>query len=166
MLRIDRLSPQEVERARSIRLRSLNEAPDSFGSTYQAEAAYAESDWRKRLERPDAATFVASQHGGGVGIVVGVADPSHAGVAVLNAMWVPPESRGRRVGEALVNAVIDWARSEGCHAVLLGVADQSAAAQRLYERMGLVPTGTVGTLAPPREHLTLHERRLELPEAE
>jgi len=64
-------------------------------------------------------TFVASEEGDDTGIVVGVADPEHPGEAVLVSMWVAPETRGRRVGEALVQAVIDWARSEGYKAVRL-----------------------------------------------
>jgi ribosomal protein S18 acetylase RimI-like enzyme len=162
VVRIDRLSPQDDQRSRSIRLRALRDAPDSFGSTLEAELTFTPEDWRRRLERSDAATFVASEEGDDIGTVVGVADPEHPGEAVLAAMWVAPETRGRRVGEALGQAVIEWARSAGYQAVRLAVADHNASAQRLYERMGFVPTGTVGTLPPPRTHITQHERRLGL----
>ncbi len=162
MVRIDRLSPQDDQRSRSIRLRALQDAPDSFGSTFEAEAAFTQEDWRRRLARSDAVTFVASEEGDDIGIVVGIADPDHPGEAVLVALWVAPETRGRRVGEALGQSVIDWARSEGYKAVRLAVADHNASAQRLYERMGFVSTGTVDKLPPPRTHITEHERRLEL----
>jgi len=119
VLRIDRLSPPDDQRSRSIRLRALQDAPDSFGSTFAAEVTFTQEDWRRRLERSDAVTFVASEEGDDTGIVVGVADPEHPGEAVLVSMWVAPETRGRRVGEALVQAVIDWARSEGYKAVRL-----------------------------------------------
>jgi len=58
--------------------------------------------------------------------------------------------------------VIEWARSEGYQAVRLAVVDHNASAQRLYERMGFVSTGTVDTLPPPRTHINQHELRLEL----
>jgi RimJ/RimL family protein N-acetyltransferase len=162
MVRIDQLTSADVERSRSIRLRALQDDPDSFGSTFEAEAAFTQEDWRRRLGRSDAVTFVASEDGD-IGTVVGVASPEHPGEAWLVAMWVAPEARGHRVGEALGQAVLDWARSEGYEAVRLTVADHNASAQRLYERMGFVPTGTVDTHPPPRTHITLHERRLELP---
>lgn len=102
-------------------------------------------------------TFVASEESDDIGNVVGVADPEHPGEAVLVAMWVAAETRGRRVGEALGQAIIDWARSEGYKAVCLAVADHSPSAQRLYERMGFVPTGIVDTLPPPRTHIAQHD---------
>lgn len=162
MVRIDRLNPTEIERSRSIRLRTLEEAPDSFGSTFEVEAAFTEEDWRKRLNRSDAVTFVASEDGHDIGTAVGIASLEYPGEAWLVGMWVDPDARGRRVGEALGQAVLDWARSEGCKAVRLMVVDHNSAAQRLYERMGFLPTGNVGTLPPPRTHVTDHERRMEL----
>jgi ribosomal protein S18 acetylase RimI-like enzyme len=162
VVRIDRLSPQDDQRSRSIRLQALQEAAESFGSTFDTEVNFTQENWQRRLERSDAVTFVASEEGDDIGTVVGVADPEHPGEAALVAMWVAPETRGRRVGEALVQAVIDWARSEGYKAVRLAVADHNASAQRLYDRTGFVPTRTVDTFPPPRTHITQHERRLEL----
>ena len=100
MVRIDRLSPQEDQRSRSIRLRALQDAPDSFGSTFETEVTFTREDWGRRLARSDAVTFVASEEGDDIGTVVGVADLEHPGEAVLVAMWVAQETRGRRVGEA------------------------------------------------------------------
>jgi len=162
VVRIDRLFPQDDQRSRSIRLRALKDSPNSFGSTFEAETAFTQEDWRGRLERSDAVTFVASEESDDIGMVRGVGDPEYPGEAFLVSMWVAPEARGRRVGESLGQAVIDWARSKGYRAVRLDVADHNAAAQRLYERMGFVPTGIIGTLPPPRTHITEHERRLDL----
>lgn len=162
VVRIDRLTLADGERSRSLRLRALQDAPDSFASTFQAEAAFTQEDWRRRLERSDAVTFVASEVGDDIGTVVGVASTEHPGEARLVGMWVAPEARGRRVGEALGHAVLDWARSEGYEAVRLTVADHNSSARRLYERMGFAPTGIVDTLPPPRTHITLQEWRLEL----
>jgi len=56
-------------------------------------------------------------------------------------MWVAPEARRSGVGAALTKAVMDWAAARGAQRVLLGVAENNEAAQRLYERLGFKLTG-------------------------
>jgi ribosomal protein S18 acetylase RimI-like enzyme len=77
-------------------------------------------------------------------------------------MWVAPEARGHGVGEQLILAVKDWARSAGHARLLLDVADGNLPAVALYERMGFEPTGEIGSLPPPREHVAEHRRALDL----
>jgi hypothetical protein len=50
-------------------------------------------------------------------------------------------SRGQGVGEALVDAVVGWARQRGTRSVWLDVREQNAHARRLYERCGFAATG-------------------------
>ena len=52
------------------------------------------------------------------------------GVAVVHA------HRGRGIGEALVRALIDWARERGILRLKLGVFATNVAAIRLYEKLG------------------------------
>ena len=56
-------------------------------------------------------------------------------------VWVAQAWRGRGVAQALLAAVIAWARSQGARAVHLGVALTATAATRLYLRAGFVPNG-------------------------
>jgi len=77
-------------------------------------------------------------------------------------MWVAPEVRRRGVGGMLVDAVIEWARSNGVTRLLLDVADNNAPAIELYARKGFEPNGEVGTLPPPREYIREHQRELRL----
>ena len=55
-------------------------------------------------------------------------------------MWVAPEARGRWLGRALVESVIDWA---GGRRVQLDVTDDERArgAAALYRSLGFEPTG-------------------------
>jgi GNAT superfamily N-acetyltransferase len=154
---IERLGPDDVMRARDIRSRALADAPDAFWETLGEETARPDSDWTARLAAPDAATFVASIDGGDVGLVFGSPHHEHAGDAGLYSMWVSSSARGRGVGEALINAVIEWARVAGHPTVRLDVGDANLPAQRLYERTGFVPTGVTGTMPPPREYIAEHE---------
>jgi GNAT superfamily N-acetyltransferase len=56
---------------------------------------------------------------------------------------VEPSNRGRGVGQALLAALIDAARSEGIPALSLSVEDENDAV-RLYERVGFRPAGRSG----------------------
>ncbi len=161
-MEIERMTHDAWERVRAIRLRALADAPGAFAVTLAEDAARPDASWRERLEASDAATFVARADGADVGLVVGASFRGREPAAGLFAMWVAPEARGAGVGALLVDAVVAWARERGHPRLLLEVADENAAAIRLYERKGFAPTGVRGTLPPPREHVTEHERALEL----
>jgi len=156
-----RLSPDAWERYRAIRLRALADDPDAFGSTLAREDAFTPAEWRARLAG-EAAVFLAVVAGEDAGTAVGAPWRERPGVAGLFGMWVAPAARGRGLGDRLVRAVISWARDGGFARLVLEVGDANANAVRLYERHGFVATGRCGTLPPPREHVTEHERALEL----
>jgi ribosomal protein S18 acetylase RimI-like enzyme len=162
MTRITRLGPDEWERARDIRLRALGDAPDAFWTTLDEERATSPHEWRRRLGQAESVTFVVAADGVDVGLAVGAPHHDQAREAGLYGLWVAPEARGEGVAETLVRAVITWARSAGFRALRLDVGDANAAAVRLYQRLGFEPTGRVLTAPPPRDHITEHERMLEL----
>ena len=56
-------------------------------------------------------------------------------------MFVRPRARGRGVGEALIAAVLDWARARNATSVHLWVTETNKPARLLYERCGFSPTG-------------------------
>jgi RimJ/RimL family protein N-acetyltransferase len=56
-------------------------------------------------------------------------------------MLVAPEERGRGVGSALLQAGIDWARSQGAHKMTLQVWPHNQAARELYARFGFIEEG-------------------------
>lgn len=162
MVHIQRLHADHWARGRDLRLRALRHAPDAFWATADDEAALSPAQWRARLERTDAATVVAVVAGTDAGLAAGAPhhdDPCDAG---LYAMWVDPSFRGRGIGDALVAAVVAWARAAGHRRLRLEVADHNTSAVRLYERAGFVATGAHGRLPPPRDHITEHERALVL----
>jgi GNAT superfamily N-acetyltransferase len=125
---------------RDIRLEALRDAPAAFGSTYEREAPCGEAQWRDRISR--GGTFLAYlpelSASEPVGLIGGYReDPV---TVELVSMYVRPRARGRGVGEALVAAVIGWARDQNAAEVHLWVTETNAPARALYERCGFALT--------------------------
>jgi len=157
---IHRLTVDDGPRLRTIRLRALRDAPDAFGTTFEESVVWPEASWTSQLAK--LATFVASRDGADIGMVRGAAHADIADAAMLLSMWVAPEARGQGVGDALVGAVVAWARGQGFRTLLLDVADTNAPAIAFYARLGFVPNGVVSTLPPPRQLIGEHQRALDL----
>ena len=132
--------PDDWRASKRLRLRALADSPAAFSSTLEREVAFDDEVWRGRLEL--ATTFFGVDDCGEfVGTVTGISDPHESASREVVAMWVEPEWRGRGVGGALLDAVVEWARAEGAASIALWVADGNDLARRLYERRGFVDTG-------------------------
>ena len=160
MIRLEPLTPDEGPRLLAIRLRALRDSPDAFSTTLEEAAARPAESWSQQLlELP---TLVAVSNGLDVGMVRCARDRTSTETGWLISMWVAPEVRRKGVGGALVDAVIDWARSSGVNRLLLDVADDNTPAIALYARRGFEPNGEAGTLPQPRDHIREHQRELRL----
>ena len=118
-----------------------------------------DEQWSRRLAATDAATFIAVSDDHDIGIAVGAFVDN---AAWLFAMWVAPEARGKGAGDALVRAVIAWAKDNGHERLVLEVGDWNQPAINLYRRNGFKPTGLTGTMPPPRTYITEHQLALDL----
>ena len=129
---------------RDIRLEALRDAPDAFGSTYARDAAFEPAEWHRRATR-DGSFFAFIPGLTGLAGPAGPAGPAglaggyeeEPGVVELISMFVRPQARGHGVGEALVDAVVAWARDNGAASVHLWVTESNKPAVRLYERVGM-----------------------------
>ncbi len=132
---VRRLGADDWQLWRDVRLRALSEAPYAFGSTLAYwQGSDLEERWRGRLtDVPLNLVAVASDSA--VGQVSGTSLDADGRVELIS-MWVDPASRGAGVGEALVQAVVDWAEAGGATAVVLSVKEANAPAVGLYARVG------------------------------
>ena len=153
---IQRLGPQDGRRFREIRLRSLRDAPDAFGSTYDETAARPMEAWPEQLTKMP--TFVAVLADEDVGVVRASKDEERADTAWLLSMWVAPQARGQGIADALIDAIVYWARDCGFDRLALDVADNNLHANALYQRKGFLQTGETGSLPAPRDHIREHRR--------
>ena len=125
---------------RDIRLDALRDAPNAFGSTYAKQAASVEADWRRRISRGGTFFAYIPEVNGTepAGLVGGFQE--EPGTVELVSLWVRPQARGLGVGEALVNAVIEWAMARNATSVHLWLTEANQHARMLYERCGFSPT--------------------------
>lgn len=146
---IRRVTLDDVDVYRSVRLRALQDSPSAFASTYAAEHARPLHAWAERVSGAaagdDRATFLAFDGGDCVGLAGGVED--HLGAdRQLVSMWVAPTHRGSGVAAGLVAAVLAWAEDAGARSIGLWVTRENPRARRFYERAGFTVTGDVQPL--------------------
>jgi ribosomal protein S18 acetylase RimI-like enzyme len=146
MARTDRLGEEDWAVFRRLRLRSLLDSPDAYGSTYGAESSRGERAWRDwtagRWPGGAAVVFAGrTDDGTPVGTATGAEYEADPGAGHVYAMWVAPDARGAGVGRALVEAVARWARGRGCTRLVLTVTESNVGARRFYEACGFADTG-------------------------
>lgn len=128
--------PAEYEAAGELVVEAYRTLGDTGDEFYEQQLR----DIAGRIETSDVLVAVAD------GLVLGcitfvdglkplseVDDPDAATIRMLG---VAPEARGRGIGEALVRACVDRARSSGRKRVRLDTRTSMTSAQRLYERLG------------------------------
>jgi GNAT superfamily N-acetyltransferase len=132
--------PSDWATYRELRLRSLRESPDAYGSTYAFEADFSAELWQQRLA--GATTFLAAldgDRGAPIGTATGLGRDGDD-VPVVG-MYVVPDRRGSGCAHRLLDAVADLAREQAARRLVLCVTDLSGPAGRCYRRYGFVPTG-------------------------
>lgn len=97
--------------------------------------------FRERIEGTDGVCFVAEAGGELLGYLCGAMIEAEdyrtvRRLAELECMYVRPEARGRRIGERLARAFLDWAREEAAERVRVVACAANAGAVRFYRRLG------------------------------
>jgi len=164
--RVRPLQPDEWPLYRDLRLRSLADSPDAYGSTLADEQERTPQAWAERLAKASASgrdyPLIAECGGDAAGLVWAKFDAVETDVVNIFQMWVVPGQRGRGVATALLREALHWARANGARAVQLGVERGNASAMRLYAAAGFANLGTPAPLRPG-SHLLEQVMRLALP---
>lgn len=141
MAKLRRLGPDDWQDFSRIRLRSLADSPDAFGSTLAREQHFREDDWRQRLHGP---VYVVDDPDP---VSVGGIFDNH-GTPHVWGMWTDPAHRGQGHARRILGALIPPGTS-----AQLDVNIDNAGARAVYERYGFVATGQVEPLRPGSEKL-------------
>ena len=143
---IRQLTPADAAAFQALRLRSLRESPEAFGSSYDEEVSRPLTAVAERLEATRTPTakvvFGAFTNGALVG-VVGCVQESRVKArhkAVIWGMYVAPEARGQGVGRALLDRAVAEARAwPNVERIILSTVERATAAHALYRSAGFTP---------------------------
>lgn len=145
------LAPKDLEKYKLIRLVSLKESPDSFGSTYEREASFTDFEWLVRLapssEGMISLPLVAEMNGKEVGLALGLIRDSDPKVACIYQMWVSPGARGKGIATSFLKRIESWAIEKECTSMALSVTTINRAAVGLYRSYGFNPVGALEELS-------------------
>jgi ribosomal protein S18 acetylase RimI-like enzyme len=146
---------------RDVRLAALRDAPYAFSAKleYWEGEGNTEQRWRSRLI--DVPLNVVAQLDGTPAGMVSATNPNANGAIELISMWVAPFARGRAVGDALVAAVLQWAKEQRASRVDLAVMENNERATQLYRRHRFVDDGRIENTAhgsPERRMTFVFER--------
>jgi GNAT superfamily N-acetyltransferase len=119
---------------RAIRLESLVDTPEAYGSIYEDVVHWSDARWRRAALESN--FFLGERGGEVVGMASGGSNVAHPGTHWLFAMYVTPSARGTGVAASLVEVVSSWARRDGADALYLHVTESVARARAFYEKMG------------------------------
>lgn len=155
--RVRRITPEDALRLRDTRLAALLDSPRAFASTYRQEAERPVEEWERRTNAAAAGvdqTIVFGESDDGiVGMAGGFRPDPESGDRQLFGLWVESSARGTGLGEALVEAISEWAASVGARRLIIWVTETNTAAVSLYERLGFTRTG-VRQMLPSDPSLT------------
>jgi ribosomal protein S18 acetylase RimI-like enzyme len=148
------LTPEHWRSFRKLRREALRDAPDAFSATLAQWSGEGDREerWRARLTEVPF-NVIAELDGEAAGMVSGT-HPDADRFVLLISMWVAPFARGRGVGDALVDAVLTWAKQRGAAGVTLAVRVANPRAITLYRRKRFVDEGPIERDSPgaPLEH--------------
>jgi RimJ/RimL family protein N-acetyltransferase len=157
---VRRLAPSDRDQYRALAIRGYTDHPEAFTSSAAERSALPLSWWEQRLAPSGSSEIIfgAFKSASGDELVldhqasktqlVGVAGLSlelrekaqHK--ATLIGMYISPEARGQKVGQQLVNAVLDHAKQiPNLRIVQLTVTVGNLSAQTLYEQCGFETFG-------------------------
>lgn len=140
-----RLTPDDWQVFRDVRIASLRDSPQAFSATLESTLERDEAGWRENLSRRT--QFVAMSGDDVVGTAGGIAGPSGE-FGELISMWVAPEWRGKGVSARLIEEVAGWASAVGFDSLTLWVVEGNQRAEAAYAKAGFTRTGRTQPVRP------------------
>jgi len=140
---IRKLSLDDLEQYKNIRLELLKNSPSNFGSSYEEESKFDRDMWVNRLTKKHISVFGAFDNDLIVGIVLAVMNPRKKikHVATLNSMYVKEGYRNKGIGKDLIETAIRYLENEDVEIINLSVSEDNESAISLYKRLGFIVYG-------------------------
>jgi len=144
-MEIRRLTTDDMEPNRQIRLEALAEFPGNYFTSLAEARARTDDEWRAMLADPKMAIFGLFDGEALAGLTaIYVADQDPAGKTAGFAMsYIRPAWRGQGHAAALHKARLDWARTNGMTRVIVSHRASNIPSARAIARSGFTRIGAV-----------------------
>ena len=159
---IRRIQKEEWELFRETRLRALKDSPRAFASTYAKTSLRSDKSWIKQVFDsslgPKRCTILAMDQDQVLGLAALYEMPGKSdNSGELLQVWVPPESRGRGVGRALIYHLHEWGFANGYVHIFATVHRENPEAIAFYMRIGYITDLVETERTPPRDHVLRYD---------
>ena len=139
-IEVRRLTEDDAEIFRAIRLEALERHPEAFQATYESAAELPLDTFRERLgQNALFGGFIDGKIRGFVGFRP-LKNPKISHKGILWGMYVEEPARGTGLATAMVEALLDHARGQ-VEQVMLSVMHDNERARHFYEKMGFETYG-------------------------
>jgi GNAT superfamily N-acetyltransferase len=134
------LVPDEWERLRDIRLRSLKENPEAFGARLEIVSAFTESQWRDEFSK--LTHLVATPNQVDIStMTIEILEGDFGATCWIGSCWSDPIFRGKGALRAMFDYLDQHATNRGWQKQGLGVWQDNCGAIAAYEKLGFVAMG-------------------------
>ncbi len=144
-IKIIKLPPEQWPRYREIRLESLREEPQAFGSSYEDMEQRPDAFWQGRLSdaiQGEKSWLLFAQEGERLVGMIGAFCDETQETATIVSVYVCKAGRGKGIGKALMDGILCEIMMKGSlRKAVLGVNLEQTAAVELYRRFGFNVTG-------------------------
>ncbi len=133
-MNVKKLSSDDWEKLRDIRLAGLKSDPQAFGGVLTEEMERKEIGWRERIDNPNRFFFAIEENNSLLSLAGAINSKDEGWMLV--AVYTLPEARGRGFAKKLTERVIEEVKKNGAEKISLMVNVDQLDAVHVYEKSG------------------------------
>ncbi len=152
-----RIAPDSWQRLRELRLEALRQSPEAFGSTFEQESLWTESEWRQVAD--GVAYLVVSRDGQDLAMMsIENLDDDYGATCWIGGCWTRPTERGRGHLSLMLDYVDKHSLEEHWSIQGLFVLTHNTNAIAAYEHLGFKRKGSIRSdpLHPDATYQRMH----------
>jgi GNAT superfamily N-acetyltransferase len=139
-IKITSLQPSEWKKYKDLRLRALKEDPQAFSSTYEDNLKLEDKVWKQLLEKSlkgESQWYLFAKKDEQLIGMVGAFTEEEKDTAIVIAMYVVKEQRGKGISKQLMNGIISQVqKNKTIKKISLRVSTGQPVALNLYKGLG------------------------------